>query len=102
LPSKDRQKAVATGTDNKPVEGVQNGSEKRTPFLTPAAYSGCDRSATIGNGQDTFQENDENGNCITSGELGNKRNDLSPDVTGEKEIRLRGLEPLTFGSVDRR
>jgi len=45
LPSKEKQKAVATGTDNKPIGAVQHSvkelTPKLTPFLTPTAYSGC-------------------------------------------------------------
>ncbi len=106
LPSKEKQKAVATGTDNKPIGAVQHSAKeltpKLTPFLTPTAFPTCNQSATVGNEQDTFQENDGNGNCLSSGELGNKKKSLSANVIDKKEIRLKGFEPLTFGSVDRR
>jgi len=106
LPSKEKQKEVATGTDDKPVDAIQNTPKeltpKWTPFLTPTAYSGCNRSATVGNEQGNFQENDENGNCLNSGELDSKKENLSADVSDKEQLRLRGLEPLTFGSVDRR
>ncbi len=105
LPSNKTQKAVVTGTDNRPVKTAQNGCEKLTPkltpFLTPTAFPACNQSATVGNEQDTFQENDGNGNCLNSGELDNKKKSLSANVAEKKQPRLRGLEPLTFGSVDR-
>ena len=106
LPSKAKQKAVATGTDNRSVKTAQNNPKeltpKLTPFLTPTAFSACNRSATIGNEQDNFQENGENDNCLNSGELDSKKESLSANVTDKKELRLRGFGPLTFGSVDRR
>jgi hypothetical protein len=53
LPSKEKQKAVATGTDNKSNEAVQHNTKdltpKRTPFLTSTAFSGCNRMETLGN-----------------------------------------------------
>ena len=105
LPSKGAQKAVATGTDNKPIGAVQHSAKeltlKLTPFLTPTAYSGCNQSATVGNEQDTFRENDGNGNCLNSGELDHKKKSLSANVTDKKELRPRGLEPLTFGLGNR-
>ncbi len=106
LPSKESKKVVATGTNNRPVDTVQNGSEKLTlkltSKLTPIAYSGCNRSATVGNGQNNFQKNVENDNCLSSGELDNKSDSLSVNDTHKKETRLEGLEPPTSGSVDRR
>ena len=106
LPSKEKQKAVATGTDNRPVNITQNGSEKLTPkltpFLTPTDYSGFNRSATVGNEQDNSQEKASSPNCFENVKLDNKSDSLSANVTDKKAIRPRGLEPLTFGSVDRR
>ena len=106
LPSKEKQKAVATGTDNKPVDAVQNGSEKltlkRTPFLTPTAFSGYNQSATVGNQRSNIREHNNDDNCLDNRKLDNESEDLSLAVIDEREIRQRGLEPLTFGSVDRR
>ncbi len=105
LPSKEKQKAVATGTDNRTVETAQNGSKeltpKLTPFLTPTAFPACNQSATVGNEQGTFQENDGKGNCLSSGNLDNKKDELSTNVSDKKAIRPRGLEPLTFGLGNR-
>jgi integrase len=105
LPSKESQKAVATGTDNKPIEAVQHGAKeltlKRTPFLTHTAYSGCDQLTTIGSKQETCQGIVGEAKCFSNGELGNESDCLSVDVTKENEMHLRGFEPLTFGFVDR-
>jgi hypothetical protein len=105
LPSKESQKAVATGTDNKPIEAVQHGAKeltlKRTPFLTHTAYSGCDQLTTIGRKQETCQGIVEEAKCFSNGELGNENDRLSVDVTKGNEMHLRGFEPLTFGFVDR-
>ncbi|MHC4397923.1 MAG: tyrosine-type recombinase/integrase [Planctomycetota bacterium] len=72
---------LKTGTDNKPVDAVQNGSEKLTPkwtpFLTPKAFSGCNRSATVGNEQNNSPRNNENDNCLKGRELGIKKDSLA-------------------------
>ena len=56
-----RAAALKTGTDDRPVRLTENGQEqltpKLTPFLTPTAFSGCNRSATIGNEPDDLGEN---------------------------------------------
>jgi len=105
LPGKDSKKAVATGTDNESVDTVQNSPEKwtpkRTPFLTPTAFTGCNQSATVGNESDNLQENGSNDKGLNSRELSNKKNSLSATDTDKKQILPRGFEPLTFGSVDR-
>ena len=101
LPSKERQKAVATGTDNRPVNATQKGCEKLTPkltpFLTPTAFPACNQSATVGNEQDNLPKNNENDNCLNSGELGIKKDSLSLAVTGKKEKPTVGFEPTTPG-----
>jgi hypothetical protein len=105
LPSKEKQKAVATGTDNKPIGAVQHSAKeltpKLTPFLTPAAFSECNQSATVGNEQNNSPKNKENGNCLNSEKLDNKSDSLSANDTDKKAIRPRGLEPLTFGLGNR-
>ncbi len=101
LPSREKQKAVATGTDNRPVNATQKGSEeltpKLTPFLTPTAYPACNRSSAIGNEQGNFKENSENDNCLNSGELGLKKDSLALAVTGKKAKPTVGFEPTTPG-----
>jgi site-specific recombinase XerC len=98
---KTREVALKTGTDGKPVEATQNGSKKLTPkwtpFLTPTAYSGCDRSAMIGTEQDNLQENPENSNCLNNGELDNENNQLATIGTGKNEMGRGGFEPPTHG-----
>ena len=106
LPSKEKQKAVATGTDNKPIGAVQHSANeltpKWTPFLTHSAYSENNQSSAVGNEQDNLQENTKGDNCLNSGELDSKKESLSADVIDKKSMRLTGLEPVTSGSVDRR
>ncbi len=98
---KNRAVALKTGTDNKPVETAQNGSKeltpKLTPFLTPTAFSGCNRSATVGNEQDNSQENNENDNCLNGEQLGTKKDRLALAVVGENEMGRGGFEPPTHG-----
>jgi len=98
---KNRAVALKTGTDNKPVETAQNGSKeltlKLTPFLTPTAYSVCNRSATVGNERDDFQENNENDNCLNSEQLGIKKDSLTLAVVGENQMGRGGFEPPTHG-----
>ena len=99
----ERNRAVAqrTGTDDRPLESTQNRSEKLTPklapFLTPTAYPACNRSATVGNGQENLKENSENDNCLNNKELGIKKDSLSLAVTGKKEMGRAGIEPATHG-----
>jgi len=106
LPSSKRQKAVATGTDNRPVNAAQTDQKeltlKLTPKSTPTAFSGYNQSATVGNEQNDLVKSAADDNCLNSGELDNKKNELSTNVSDKTKTRLRGLEPLTFGSVDRR
>lgn len=57
---KNRAVAQRTGTDDRPVGAAQNGSEKltlkSTPFLTPTAFSECNRSSALGNEEDDSKE----------------------------------------------
>jgi len=105
-PSSRTQKAVATGTDNRSLDTVPEGSKELTPKLTPKstpiAYSGCNQSATVGNQRDNFQEGENNDKRLQGGKLSRENDELSSSVNDKKQPRLRGLEPLTFGSVDRR
>ena len=86
------------GTDNKPVDAVQNTQKKLTPkwttFLTPTAYSVCNLSATVGNEQGNFQENGKNDNCLNSEQLGIKKQaavGFEPTDNGFANRRLRPL-----------
>jgi len=101
LPSREKQKAVATGTDNRPVDAVQNTPKelapKWTPFLTPTAFSGCNRSATDGNERSNSQEKSKNDNCLKTEQLGIKKDNLALAVMGKKEKPTDGFEPSTPG-----
>ncbi len=92
---------IATGTDNNAVDATQKGCEKLTrkltPFLTPTAFSGCNRSATVGNEQGNNKENSGNDNCLNAGQLGIKKDNLALAVTGKKEKPTDGFEPSTPG-----
>jgi len=106
LPSKESKKAVATGTDNRPVDTVQNGSEKLTlkltPFLTHSAFSGCNQLAADVHSSSAKSGKAEGCKRLQGGKLSSKREGMSLGVTDEKKTRLEGLEPPTSGSVDRR
>ena len=86
LPSKEKQKAVATGTDNKPIGAVQHSAKE----LKPTAFSACNQPATIGNEQDNSQEKASSPNCLENEKLDNKNDSFSANVTGKKAIRLGG------------
>ena len=45
--------------------------------MTPTAYSGCNRSAPVGNKQSDNIENGGDDNYLESGRLGNKSDELS-------------------------
>ena len=106
LPSSQHQENVATGTDNMSVEVAQSGSEKLTPKLTPeltpTAYFDSNHSAANVTSPLIRAERIENHKPLKAGRLDNKSEVLSPSVTDKKLSRLAGLEPATFGSVDRR
>ena len=93
----NRAVALKTGTDDRPVNAVQNGSKKLTQKLTPTAFPACNQSATVGNEQDNIQENSENGNCLNSGDLGIKKDSLAMAVMGENQMGRSGFEPPTHG-----
>jgi hypothetical protein len=92
LPSKQSQRAKATGTD-----GSGELTPKLTPFLTPTAFSGCEPSATVGNHQADFQEHNSSGNRLDSGDLDTKSDHLAAVGMGEKEMGRGGIEPPTHG-----
>ena len=105
LPSKTSQKALATGTDNRPVNAVQDGSKKLTPkltpFLTPTPFSGYARSATIGTKQGNARTTGHADKCSAGGKLDSKRHSLSSNDTDKKATRPTGFEPATTGSTVR-
>ena len=95
LPS--RQQQMATGTDDRQVNAVDDYTmelpPKWTPQLTPTAYSECDELASGVNQSSLHSERNENRKNFTAEKLGTKRNKLSLHDTnknGEGGIRTRG------------
>jgi len=101
LPSSEAQKEAATGTDGKTAENDEADADKRTPkwtpFLTPTAFSVCNRSSSVGNSKDTTQENDSSRNCGKCEKLDSESNHLPKIGTGDKEMGRGGFEPPTHG-----
>ena len=97
---------LKTGTTDKPIDAVQNASEKltlkSTPKSTPTAYSGCNELTTIGNEQDNFPNNNKNDNCLNGGELGTKKDSLASTVSDKKQQAAMGFEPMNNGFANRR
>jgi hypothetical protein len=97
LPSKEKQKVVATGTVNRPVGVVQDSSEqltlKSTPKLTPTAYPECNESAPVDNQDKKPAEMRANHKPSPGVELDTKKAVVSPsDINGAGGIRT----PVTF------
>ena len=65
------------------------------------AFSESKLLSSNGNSLSNKNKDPLHSNHIQGKELGVGRDSLSSTVANKKEIRLRGLEPLTFGSVDR-
>ena len=93
--------AIKTGTDDRSVGGGQNGQENLTPnltpFLTPTAFSGCNQSSAIGNGEGVVQGNalqiGENRNCKERGKLDNENDQLSTNDIDKNPTERGGFEP---------
>jgi hypothetical protein len=100
LPS-SKQKNAATGTNDRQVEAAQDCSEKLTLKSTPFSFAESNRSVTNVNLLTDKSQKGENHNHLQVGKLSRKSEGLSSSVTDEKQLRLGGFEPLTFGSVDR-
>ena len=100
------EKQVATGTDDRCLAIAQNGPENLTPNLTPqltpTAYSECNRLVADGNSNSSESVSPEQRKATQNGKLDTNKGGLSAPVNDNRKIRLRGFEPLTFGSVDRR
>ena len=105
---KNRAVALKTGTDNKPVESVQNAQKKLTPkltpLLTPTAYPGCNRSATAGSERNSFSENADGRNQLPSNDLGIKKDNSSSNdnKNGEGGIRTRGTSIHSYDGLANR
>ena len=74
---------------------------KWTPFLTPTAYSGCNRSSAVGNIPTDQTEKTLSHNPLHEGMLDTKNKALSAVDTDKAQTRPKGLEPSTFGSTVR-
>ena len=92
LPSKQSQRATASGTD-----GSGEWTPKWTPELTLPAYSGCDRSSAVGSGHGRVRKNDGDHNCRESGKLGSESHRMATVGMGESEMGRGGFEPPTHG-----
>ncbi len=100
LSSTERQ--IATGTDGRGADCSKKSAPKLTPKSTPTAYSECNQlTADVCSAS---AKSIQAGGCkhLQSGNLGSKRDGMSPDVTDKNTTRLEGFEPPAFGSVDRR
>jgi integrase len=100
LPSRKRQKVVATGTDGKSVDTVQSGLKKLTPQLTPTAYPECDQPAAVGNMLFEKTEKALSYNSLQGGTLDTKKKVLPSNVTNNKAIRPGALKsPVNVLSI---
>ena len=102
LGAPQHKKNAATGTDGGASDSVQSDSQKLTPQWTPTACFDSNRAAANVTSPLIKAERIENHKPLKAGRLDNKSEALSPSVTDKKLTRLEGLEPPTFGSVDRR
>jgi len=95
------QAQKATGTDDAEVS-TPEWTPKWTPELTPTAFSEKNGLLADGAVASSTSRSKEDRKSKDDRALGTKRDAISPHGKGKEGIRLRGFEPLTFGSVDRR
>lgn len=96
------QQQVTTGTANRQLDTAQTGLGQLTTELTPTAFpTGNSLSLPGTNGKPNRRERLHHKEGLER-TLGTEQTGFATHGTREGEIRLRGLEPLTFGSVDRR
>ncbi len=97
----NKQRNVATGTDDRFVNSVDASPDdltpNLTPQLTPTAYSGCNQSAADVNSLLTGLGKEPNRKYQRKSELSTESNQLSVSVTNKDATRPAGLEPATFG-----
>ena len=93
LSAPKNQTQEATGTDGQEVLTPQ-----LTPQLTPTAFSERAGLSADGTATRACSKKVEGRKTKKDGDLGTERPRLSSHVIGGKELRLRGFEPLTFGS----
>jgi len=105
LSSLQKKGNVATGTDGKVVDMIQNGSEKLTPNLTPqltpTAYSECNQLAADVNSVSPKAEEVEVRKRLPREKLSSNRHRMSSSDNDQKGIRPAGFEPATFGLGNR-
>ena len=96
----NKNKNVATGTDDKATEQFGDAQKKRTtkwtPFLTPTAFSGCNRRSMIGNTESTETEKDGNCKSLENGMLGTKKEALSASDTDKTSSEAEGTRTLNL------
>jgi len=97
----NKQRNVATGTDDRFVNSVDASpndlTPNLTPQLTPTTYSGCNQSAANVNSLSADSGKELNHKCPRDCELGIESNQLSVSVNNKDTTRPAGLEPATFG-----
>ena len=105
LPSKKKQKGVATGTDGKAGDGpskrLKTWTPKWTPQWTPTAFPDSDQLSADGSSKAKKVSRHGEHKRNKKRKLYTKSAPLSPGVSHKEAIRPRGLEPLTFGLGNR-
>ena len=102
LPSREKQKAVATGTDgradNETKKDFKKSTPKLTPLLTPMAFSDKNRLSQVGTEGSRLAKNSTSGNCLKGGELSTKKDSLSSAVFENKKSQRSesNRQPLVY------
>ena len=80
---------------------IQKSTPQLTPESTPTAFPACTQLSA----DDTIKCREpkiaKNRKARNNGNLDAESTELAPPDSEDEELRLRGFEPLTFGSVDR-
>ena len=72
-----------------------------TPKSTLPSFPECNKLSTDVNSASKNSEKASEHKCLEDGKLDIDRDDISSGVGDKTQTRLTGLEPITFGSVDR-
>ncbi len=101
MPSKEKQKAVTTGTDNKPIEAVQHSAKeltlKLTPKSTPTAYPVFNQLSQDGSVLSVNPPKANNHKPREREHLGKQCQSLSSPCIEKNEKPTVGFEPTTTG-----